>query len=522
MSFYLGHANGKPLQTADDDFGHVVVLGPPGSGKTTGLILMNALTSDASLIVTDTKGDVLKRSGGFRKRCGHDIFVYAPGMTHSHRINPFDRVGDTPEDPRVEGLQNIANAWVTAPEKVDPIWPGGARGLFVGVALFVWDFFGRDAVTPGELYRFTHAPVPHADFIKLLLWRYRGRLTPECQRLLGVFAQEPDKTAGSIMATLRASLKLFENPLLDELTKTSDMDIGAFRKRKQDLYICADEERMLRFALLLTLLLEQILGSMSGPDPDLAVEPYAVDILGDEIGNFNKLERIANGITTFRSKHIRLCLILQELNQLVKTYGPEVAKIIIGSSKYRLIYTPNDFESAKQVSAWIGNYTHHTRHVSRSSSGHSTYSDHYDPVPLMSPSQVLRMSKKDFLLFAEATRPIYGQTPMLARQWARRRYYQDKDLRARAAVPPPTTPSLPRLSTAPEIYKPMYDELKAQYSAATANSKAKAKASTTDASSDEPATPLDAHLKAVVAAIDATERRDTKTEAREFVDAFME
>lgn len=82
--FYLGHRGGRAVFAAPTS--HLLVLGPPRSGKTTRLVIPNARAFPGEVVVTSTKADVL----GPLLASGRRVLVWDPegvqASSHAERV----------------------------------------------------------------------------------------------------------------------------------------------------------------------------------------------------------------------------------------------------------------------------------------------------------------------------------------------------------------------------------------------------------------------------------------------------
>ena len=132
----LGKYRGRYL--ISDSPTHTMLIAPTRSGKGVGLVIPNLLHWPDSLICLDIKHENFKKTAGFRKSHGHEVFMWSP-LDHagkSHRYNPLDAISSDPYQ-RISDIQVIAKILIKDPPRSDPIWASEARALFVGLALYV-------------------------------------------------------------------------------------------------------------------------------------------------------------------------------------------------------------------------------------------------------------------------------------------------------------------------------------------------------------------------------------------------
>lgn len=80
------------------------------------------------------------------------------------------------------------------------------------------------------------------------------------------------------------------------------------------------------------------------------------------------MDVIQNAVSTLRSKGVTICLMMQSLAQLDKTYGKESRQIIVDNCQYKAILSVTDPENQKIFSDMIGSTNVRKMSVSDSSS----------------------------------------------------------------------------------------------------------------------------------------------------------
>ncbi len=90
--FFLGR-DGKGAARFASSRSHLLVLGPPRSGKTTAIVVPNAKLFPGPVVATSTKADVLAAIGEERSKSG-SVFVFDPGGEVGE--GPWIRIGWSP------------------------------------------------------------------------------------------------------------------------------------------------------------------------------------------------------------------------------------------------------------------------------------------------------------------------------------------------------------------------------------------------------------------------------------------
>ena len=77
-------------------------------------------------------------------------------------------------------------------------------------------------------------------------------------------------------------------------------------------------------------------------------------LLLDEFPRLGKMDVIQNAVSTLRSKGVTICLVIQSLAQLDKTYGKTSRQIMVENCPYKAILNVTDPEDQKIFSDIIG------------------------------------------------------------------------------------------------------------------------------------------------------------------------
>ena len=315
---YLGAGEGGPAWAGPEQA--VLVLGPPRSGKTSGLVVPTVLGAPGPVVSTSTKPDVLRVTAGARGRTG-PCFVYDPSGTVDVPTG-VEAVRWSP----VVGCERWDEALLVARGLVGAVRPPGGRdGGEVGT-----DHWSERAQA-------LLAPVLHAaaldevELATVLAWIDRRQAGPA----LSILDREGAVVAGDLLAGIAATdgreqsgiwstasgvLGAYRSETALATTVAPDFDPEAFCRSGATLYICATGRHQALAAPLVVGLLTGIRAAayaraaagMGGPPVVLAL---------DEVANIAPVPDLPAMVSEGGSQGVVTMACLQDLSQARARWG---------------------------------------------------------------------------------------------------------------------------------------------------------------------------------------------------------
>ena len=164
-----------------------------------------------------------------------------------------------------------------------------------------------------------------------------------------------------------------------------------------------------RLSPILTLFWVQLINAMSDHEPTQD-EPYGVLAVMDEFGNMARINKLKDGMSFLRSYRMRCVIIVQQLSQIISTYGRYDSKGFL-NSKVKIAFALNDMDDAQFFSKSLGMKTVKVS-SSSISSGHGDHAGsrseniNYQSRALMHPDELMQLPDKKSILLIEAKSPI--------------------------------------------------------------------------------------------------------------------
>jgi type IV secretion system protein VirD4 len=355
-----GPHNGTFFAASPED--SVAILGPPRVGKTSGLLVPQAMTWNGSLVSTSTKPDVLRATRGRRleiacQRDG-DVYVYAPteplddicGVRKIH-WSPTDGC----EDPTVCEIRVQKLLGPEKPSEQEFFRQAGAtvmRGYFHAAALAQagmtvikrW-IDQRDVEEPIEILTYFQSQSPAAA-------QYASALR-------GIAVQPPETKAGTFGTVQEKLAAIVGNATALANSESTDFDIDRFLLTGSTLYVLSPEDVQRIIAPLVAGLIEAIVSRAylyASRNPSGRLEPPLMLLL-DEVGAIAPLPSLPQMLAQGAGQGVLTVWAGQSISQLEARWGKEQAQSIWGASSQKVIFgNLADAELLEQVSKQYGEY----------------------------------------------------------------------------------------------------------------------------------------------------------------------
>lgn len=388
-----------------DDYQHVLLFAPTGSGKGVGFVIPNLLFWDQSVVCHDIKLENFELTSGWRAQQGQQIFLWNPADPdgHSHCYNPLDWISEKPGQ-MVDDVQKICN--LILPEQ--EFWQNEARSLMLGVILYLVAV-DEKVTSFGEVVRTLRSDDVVYN-LAVVLDTIGKKIHPVSYMNIASFLQKADKERSGVISTLNSGLELWANPLIDATTAKSDFDLQLLKKKKMSVYVGVTPDNLQRLEPLLKVFYQQATDFLTRrmPQPD---EPYGVMFMLDEFPSLGEMPQFQIGIAYFRGYRVKLFLIVQDTQQLKGIYEDAGMNSFLSNSYYRITFSANNIETAEMISKLVGNKT-----VNQESHNKPKFFDlnpasrtmHVSETQraLLLPQEVISLPRDEQIILVESSPPI--------------------------------------------------------------------------------------------------------------------
>lgn len=410
---------------------HTISLGSTRSGKTRHEVLETigfCGLAGESMLITDIKGELYDYTALFLQDLGYEVHVVDYDEQElSDDNNPLQPVIDNIDASDIPGA--IDAAWdivsqMVGEPKGERIWTDGECSAIAGAIIAVcYDNRNGEFQKYRNLTNVYHFLVemctPIGDLIPLNF--YRATL-PENHPARAIFAVAniaPSRTRSSFYTAALMTLRLFTNPNLYQLTKSSSFRLEDMGKRKMALFIILPEDRS-TYNSIATLLISQTYSQLSR----LAKQnggrlPNRVEMIWDEAGNFAKIPDFTQMLTVAGGKGIRFHLFLQDYAQLDTQYDKDAAKTIRNNCETKVYLRSADEETREIISKDLGDYTTkgYSLNYNRQRANESSSNSNLVGRRLLTAEEVGRIKRPYSLVMRTSFYPAIMYAPDLS-QWS--------------------------------------------------------------------------------------------------------
>ena len=394
---------------------NILVVGGSGAGKSRGFALPNIMQCCCSMVITDPKAELLRKTGGLLEKKGYEVRVFdLINPDTSFCYNPFEYVHDDKNVLRL--ISNlIQNTTPKGSQSSDPFWEKSETALLQALMLYLLH------EAPPEEQNFAmimemlgSAQVKEEDEdyespLDILFDRLEMR-DPDsiAVKQYHIYKQAAGKTAKSILISVGVRLAAFNLPQIAKLTNTDELDLSSMGERKVALFCCIpDADTSLNYLVgMIYSQLFQTLYYMADRVHGGAL-PVPVNCIMDEFPNVSLPNEFEKILATCRSRSIYCSIIIQNMSQL-KALFKDSWESLVGNCDEFLYLGGNEKETHKYVSELLGKETIDTNTYGQTKGKSGSYSTNFQQSgrELLQPDEVRMLDNQNALLFIRGERPI--------------------------------------------------------------------------------------------------------------------
>lgn len=394
---------------------NVLVVGGSGAGKSRGYALPNIMQCNCSMVITDPKAELLRKTGGLLKKKGYEVRVFdLINPDTSFCYNPFYYVKDDKDVLRL--IHNlIKNTTPKGAQSTDPFWEKSETALLQALMMYLLH------EAPPEEQNFAmimemlgSAQVKEDDEeyespLDILFERLEMR-EPEsiAVKQYHIYKQAAGKTAKSILISVGVRLAAFNLRQIANLTCTDELDLASIGEKKVALFCCIpDADTSLNY--LVGMVYSQLFQTLYYvADRKYGGRlPVMVNCIMDEWANVSLPDDFEKILATCRSRSVFCSIIVQNMSQ-IKALFKDSWESLVGNCDELLYLGGNEKETHKYVSELLGKETIDTNTYGQTKGRSGSYSTNFQQSgrELLTPDEVRMLDNRDSILFIRGERPI--------------------------------------------------------------------------------------------------------------------
>ncbi|MCH3709616.1 type IV secretory system conjugative DNA transfer family protein [Campylobacter coli] len=421
-----------------------LVVAPPGTGKTSGIILPNLFTVPNSTLALDIKGELYAKSAGYRKKYfNNEILLFEPFSDNNTLFfNPFDNsiVKDMNFIQMMKLADQIAGTiFVAEKGKEGDHWVTSAKTLFTFFALYnmqkhkhtslgdltqapkkdyfneLNEEFGKECLIEdedtGEVSRDYNV-----DTFKVFLKQVANdeNLDEIVRNQARAYQTAAEQEFASIKSTYDTYMKVFTNPQVANATSKMNFRFEDLREKRITMYVVIQTEDMDILAPLVRIFIESLFKKLMSGQENSNPDKFIYCLL-DEFVRFGKMPFLLESPALCRSYGLIPVFVTQSYEQIRKYYGEDDLGIIRANAGYQTIFRMNTEKDAKEISDLIGDFT---REKTSSSKGTFDFFKSNNTVSkegykLITSQYIKNQSREDILILVTGflSRPIKAKVP---------------------------------------------------------------------------------------------------------------
>ena len=396
-----------------------IIVGGSGSGKTRFLAKPNLMLANASFIVTDPKGEMLRAVENLFLEEGYVLRVFdLIDPSKSDCYNPFRYIR---KDADVFKLIDsfIKNTTPKGAKANDPFWEKSETALDSALMLYLLhEAPPEDQNMETILYMIENGGAKEEDDDYSspldLLFEALEEEQPDhiAVRQYHIFKQAAGKTAKSILVSAAVRLASFTLPEIQRITATDDMELGKLGERKQAIFCIIPDSNDASLNFLVGMLYTQAFQELyyQADKVHQGALPVPVRLMFDEFANVALPDGYARLQATMRSRNIMSTIVLQNISQL-KALFKDDWEGIIGNADSFVYLGGNEQSTHKYISELLGKETIDTKTSSQSKGRNGSFSQNFQQArrELMTSDEVRRLDNKNAIILIRGEKPVIDE-----------------------------------------------------------------------------------------------------------------
>ena len=426
---YKKYKNKERIHYIDEDL-HTLILGATRCGKTRSLILQSICfigLSGESMIISDVKGELFEYTSIYLTRLGYEVIGLdfkqpLKSMKYNFLQPIIDALKQKNTSKAVRLVWDITASLVPEAKHSEPIWTDGQASVIAGAIMsVVFDNMENPQYQNlTNVYYFINYMCRAGDKDEMPLNKYIADLTDNhpAKGLFGVALLAPSKTRGSFFTSALATLRLFTDPNIYNMTKETDFDLSRTGDKKRAVFIILPDDKTTYNPIASLFVHQQYAYLVEASDKYGGRLKNRVNFILEEFGNFSRITAMTSLLTVGGGRGCRFCLVVQSFAQIEEKYGKEQAEVVKDNCHCLIYLRSENPNTNAEISKRLGKYTtsSYGRSNSHSRNPNSSSSMNLIARDLLMPEEVNKVERPYMLVMMSGAQPAVMQMPDIS-QW---------------------------------------------------------------------------------------------------------
>ena len=425
---------------------NMLVVGPPGSGKSFRLARPMLSQLCGNFLVTDPKGELYKQTGQYFEDNGYEVMVMnvesEDGMPMSIHFNPFEYIRNESDIMSIAGILMKATTPAEDSGGNDQFFEQSAEVLLTSIIYLIHYYYPKESQNWSTFVKLLDATCVYTskdgsidnraggilDIAKKAqkYWKEEKHMETDFPGYVAVekYYNGAAETTSSIVASLDAHCRYMKLECVIDLLSEDEIKIAksfGYSKPckeapagKRILFIVTSEDK--RYydwisSMVYSLYFDELY-HLTAIDPNLhETLPQHLTFLMDEFANVTLPDSFVEKLSTMRSRNMSAVIIVQNLIQLKRKFPKfDMDKDLIGNCSIIDILGAPDMDSCEYLSKHFGTQTIHKASESNAKDykGSSSRSEDVMQKSLLSAEDIFAMKKDgECAIVVKGTAPLY-------------------------------------------------------------------------------------------------------------------
>lgn len=334
---------------------NVLVVGTSGSGKSRSIVSPNILQAHGSYIISDPKGTLYKKYGGYLKKNGYVVqkLDFTSPETSAH-YNFFHYIHNQQD---IIKLAHMITYSMAESFKEDPFWDQATEILLTSLIAFLVERNIPEEKNLESMLKLLAAcqvdenssgSVNALD--RIMNETYKRNKDSFAYRQYQKFRIAAGKTLKSILITANSKLGKYDFDAMNRMLESDDIELASIGKRKTAVFvIVSDTDRSMDG--MANIFFSQAMNELCSYADKKCKDgrlPVDVRFILDDFATSCRIDEFPRIISTIRSRGISTMLMIQAESQLTAGYKVEGQTIISNCDTY-VYMGGNEIETARAV-----------------------------------------------------------------------------------------------------------------------------------------------------------------------------